>query len=192
MKKNIKITLVATTLAILSLSITATYPKGEFSPKYSLEQRDETLQPTHRIVTPPSSFESQMQRIFWMENGQGGTQSEFITKTTEEQNFTPSQLPKTTPLQPTEKEEATNTPTTPTQTATKPTTPTPKEPPTPQMGDTRIVNGQKQSYFLGFGWIDDMGENECIYVEGMYQNGNKIGIMGQSDGDINKIVGTMD
>lgn len=67
----------------------------------------------------------------------------------------------------------------------------------PQMGDTRIVNGQKQSYFLGFGWVDDMGENEVIYCEGMYENGNKIGSMGGStfvdgDGDINKMVGIMD
>lgn len=83
-------------------------------------------------------------------------------------------------------------PTTPTQTATKPTTspvPTSIE---PKMGDTRIADGKKQSYFLGFGWIEDKGKNECIYVEGMYENGNKIGIMGQSNGDINKMVGIMD
>ena len=65
------------------------------------------------------------------------------------------------------------------------------------MGDTRIVNGQKQSYFLGFGWVDDMGENEVIYCEELYENGNKIGSMGggsfvDGDGDINKMVGIMD
>ena len=42
-----------------------------------------------------------------------------------------------------------------------------------------------------------MGENEVIYCEDMYENGNKIGIMGGgtmvcSDGDINKMVGIMD
>lgn len=69
---------------------------------------------------------------------------------------------------------------------------------TPKMGDTRVVNGQKQFYFLGFGWIDDTDEpNECIYAEDMYENGNKIGSMGgdtlvDGDGDINKMVGTMD
>lgn len=68
----------------------------------------------------------------------------------------------------------------------------------PQMGDTRVVNGQKQFYFLGFGWIDDTDEpNEYIYAEDMYENGNKIGSMGggtlvDGDGDINKMVGTMD
>jgi len=69
---------------------------------------------------------------------------------------------------------------------------------TPQMGDTRVVNGQKQCYFLGFGWIDDNDQpNECIYAEDMYENGNKIGSMGggtfvDGEGDINKMVGTMD
>lgn len=62
----------------------------------------------------------------------------------------------------------------------------------PQMRDMRIINGQKQSYLLGFGWIDDNDTpNEVYYAADMYENGNKIGIMG-SNGDINKMVGTMD
>ncbi|MEG2619449.1 MAG: DUF6550 family protein [Oscillospiraceae bacterium] len=49
----------------------------------------------------------------------------------------------------------------------------------PKMGDTRTVDGQKQVYFLGFGWIDDNEEpNQGVYVDG--------------DGDINKMVGRMD
>lgn len=49
----------------------------------------------------------------------------------------------------------------------------------PRMGDTRAVDGQKQVYFLGFGWIDDNNEpNVAIFVDG--------------DGDINKMVGCMD
>lgn len=67
----------------------------------------------------------------------------------------------------------------------------------PKMGDTRTVDGQKQVYFLGFGWIDDNGEpNQGVYVEDMYENGNKIGSMGgtlvDGEGDINKMVGRMD
>ncbi|WP_312059071.1 DUF6550 family protein [Anaerotignum sp.] len=68
----------------------------------------------------------------------------------------------------------------------------------PTMGDTRTVDGQKQVYFLGFGWIDDNEEpNQGVYVADMYENENKIGIMGggtfvDGDGDINKMVGRMD
>lgn len=68
----------------------------------------------------------------------------------------------------------------------------------PKMGDTRTVDGQKQSYFIGFGWINDNDKpNECIYVEDMYESGNKIGSMGggtfvDGEGDINKMVGRMD
>jgi len=40
-----------------------------------------------------------------------------------------------------------------------------------------VDNGQKQGYLLGFGWVDYMGENEVIYCEGMYESGNKVGIM---------------
>lgn len=47
------------------------------------------------------------------------------------------------------------------------------------MGDMRITNGQKQVYILGVGWIDDSDKpNVGIFVDG--------------DGDINKMVGTMD
>lgn len=65
------------------------------------------------------------------------------------------------------------------------------------MGDTRVVDGQKQVYFLGFGWIEDNDTpNEGVYAEDMYENGNKVGSMGggtfvDGDGDINKMVGTM-
>lgn len=68
---------------------------------------------------------------------------------------------------------------------------------TSEMGDTRIVNGQKQVYFLGFGWIeDDNKPNEEITAKDMFENGNKVGTMGDStvldsDGDIDKMVGTM-
>jgi len=78
----------------------------------------------------------------------------------------------------------------------------PITPPEPKMGDTRTIDGQKQVYFLGFGWIDDNDEpNVGIAVDGdgdinkmvgsmggvtyagdMYENGNKIGLMGSEDG----------
>ena len=65
------------------------------------------------------------------------------------------------------------------------------------MGDTRTVDGQKRVYFLGFGWIDDNNKpNEEIAAKDMFENGNKVGNMEDStvmdsDGDIDKMVGTM-
>lgn len=58
-------------------------------------------------------------------------------------------------------------------------TPSRKAPVEPKMGDTRIVDGQKQVYFLGFGWIED-------------NDTPNVGITVDGDGDINKMVGTMD
>ncbi|WP_341349255.1 DUF6550 family protein [Intestinimonas butyriciproducens] len=55
--------------------------------------------------------------------------------------------------------------------------PAPKES-APQMGDIRMVDGRKQVYFLGFGWIDDNG-------------GGGEGTIVDGDGDINKMVGDM-
>jgi hypothetical protein len=81
-----------------------------------------------------------------------------------------------------------------------------------------VVDGQKQVYFLGFGWIrDEGGGNVGTVAEDMYENGNKIGVMGggttvgnpgdeltgnkvgimgggstvHGEGDINKQVGVM-
>lgn len=76
--------------------------------------------------------------------------------------------------------------------------PQPPAPAESKMGDTRTVDGQKQVYFFGLGWIDDKHTlNGAYYADDMYENGNKVGIMGSGtivngDGDINKIVGIMD
>ena len=33
-------------------------------------------------------------------------------------------------------------------------------------------------YVPGFGWIESQGEGTVTYDENMYENGNKVGIMG--------------
>lgn len=116
---------------------------------------------------------------------------EITGNSTHREDFTEPVVVETPPPSPAEKEK-TDIPSTPaTGILTKPIIEPTSEPPIPRMGDTRVVDGQEQVYFLGFGWIDDNDEpNECIYVEDMYENGNKIGIMGggtlvDGDGDIN-------
>lgn len=154
--KKTKIALTATTLAILSLMITA----------YHTEPTSTPISPQIRPVSEAVDASSVVAPLTKAEPVVAEEIREFSIQT---KDFIESVHVETSFTQPTEKSQPTNTTTNTTQTATKPTTPTPKEPPTPQMGDTRIMNGQKQSYFLGFGWVDYMGENECIFEEGMYK-----------------------
>lgn len=195
MKKKTKIKLVATT-TLMVLSLTIIYPRT--MPQEAPQQPE--VRPVSALVddsrgnTPPPSVEHQRSKAAPNQNDQSSAQNQHTDKAIEEQIITPLD---NTPPQPTEKEEVANTPTPNTQTATKPTAPPASTSAEPKMGDTRIIDGKRQSYFLGFGWVDDMGENECTFAEDMYENGNKIGSMGGgnvvgSDGDINKMVGIMD
>jgi hypothetical protein len=68
----------------------------------------------------------------------------------------------------------------------------------PHNGDVRVVDGEKQIYLPGFGWIKDEGGGSVgtmVGSPGDELSGNKVGIMGGatvgSDGDINKQVGIM-
>lgn len=60
--------------------------------------------------------------------------------------------------------------------ATEPTnTPEPEPTPEPETVDSSSEN---MVYVPGFGWIESQGPNQVEYAEDMYENGNKIGIMG--------------
>lgn len=69
----------------------------------------------------------------------------------------------------------------------------------PHNGDVRVVDGEKQIYLLGFGWIKDEGGGSVGTMVGNPSDqltGNKVGIMGggttvDGKGDINKQVGIM-
>ena len=56
-------------------------------------------------------------------------------------------------------------------------TDTPESEPTlePEVTDSSSEN---MVYVPGFGWIESQGPNQVTYAEDMYENGNKIGIMG--------------
>lgn len=57
----------------------------------------------------------------------------------------------------------------------KPNTP-PKSDNQPQGGD---VNSKGETYLPGFGWIKNSGDNQGSVADDMYENGNKVGIMGE-------------
>jgi hypothetical protein len=67
----------------------------------------------------------------------------------------------------------------------------------PYNGDVRVVDGEKQVYLLGFGWIKDEGGGNVgtmVGNPGDELTGNKVGVMGggttiDGKGDINKQVG---
>jgi len=67
----------------------------------------------------------------------------------------------------------------------------------PRNGDVRVVDGEKQIFLLGFGWLKDEGANIGAMVGNPCDEltGNKVGIMGGAtvgnDGAINKQVGVM-
>lgn len=54
-------------------------------------------------------------------------------------------------------------------------TPEPERIPEPEVTDSSSEN---MVYVPGFGWIESRGPNQVTYAEDMYENGNKIGIMG--------------
>ena len=53
--------------------------------------------------------------------------------------------------------------------------PEPKSAPGPIANDNELAD---MVYVPGFGWIESQGPNQVEYAEDMYENGNKIGIMG--------------
>ena len=54
-------------------------------------------------------------------------------------------------------------------------TPEPEPTPEPEAADSSSEN---MVYVPGFGWIESQGPNQATCAEDMYENGNKIGIMG--------------
>jgi len=165
MKKKTKIVVATVAVAITSLMITAYHQE-------SVSSLVSEVVAVNRTYTPPDNIEP----LVAEEIAEISTLTEEITQPTNQQEDV-AKADETPPPQPTEKEKTDTTPMTDIQTPTKPTIPPPAEPNTPKNGDTRIVDGKQQGYLLGFGWVDYMGENEVIYCEDMYENGNKVGIM---------------
>ena len=60
-------------------------------------------------------------------------------------------------------------------TPVQPAQPEPKSAPGPIANDNELAD---MVYVPGFGWIQSEGPNHVEYAEDMYENGNKIGIMG--------------
>ena len=189
MKKKTKIILTASMLTIFSLTVTAYRCQPRIPPNKHDSRPVSALTESIRDNTPPAESKA----VVSDEIPKISTQNPSQDSTLAETDFEPSTTADGKGIL----TESSSLMDNPTPTPAPPNNTTATKVCAPKMGDTRIVNGQKQSYFLGFGWVDDMGENEVIYCEGMYENGNKIGSMGggafvDGDGDINKMVGIRD
>ena len=99
----------------------------------------------------------------------------------------PSEKEKTESLQPEPPHETTNEPEpAPVEASaasdTRPTSaPEPAPEPIPALAQVQAVTGPQSGdmvYVEGFGWLEYQGPNHCEYGADIYENGNKIGIMG--------------
>ncbi len=169
MKYKNKIAIATTAVAITSIMLIAYLTEPAISPVSPQTAPVSALVNSSRDNAPPVHDKA----VVSNEYPETSTRSVDFPKPTATELI----VTETTQPQPTEKEKTNTTPIPTTQMAPKPTAPTKTEETTPKNGDTRIVNGKQQSYLLGFGWVDYMGENEVIYCEGMYENGNKVGVM---------------
>lgn len=62
--------------------------------------------------------------------------------------------------------------------------PSPAVEPTPEPAPAQTVGDSQPSdmvYVPGFGWLESQGEGTVIHDDMMYENGNKVGIMGSSE-----------
>lgn len=173
MKKKTKIAISATTVAITSLMIITYHTEPVSSPVSPQTAPMSEVVTVGKPYTPPPKTEP----IATEEIIEISTQNEHISKAVTEPPITEPIPTEIAPPQPIEKEKTDTPPIPTTQADTKPTTPPALISTEPKNGDTRIVNGKQQGYLLGFGWVDYMGENEVIYCNDMYENGNKVGIM---------------
>lgn len=159
MKKFIMAVVIAACLALCA----AVWPQGEVV--------EETPEPTQTTVvnTPeahivPPEKKAEVLPPTEKENTES-QQPELPKETVPEPEATPMATPVVPEVQPT---------------PTPKTTPEPA--PNPALAQTAIdPQSGDMVYVPGFGWLESQGEGTVIHDDMMYENGNKVGIMGSSE-----------
>ncbi len=134
------------------------------SPQTAVDKETPALTPTPAVIAPqaplPEPTEPAMPLTTEMEEVDG-TIAEPVLEEADEQPSAPTPAP-------TAENQA--------EPALEPTdTPEPEPIPEPEVTDSSSEN---MVCVPGFGWIESRGPNQVTYAEDMYENGNKIGIMG--------------
>lgn len=159
MKKFIMAVVIAACLALCA----AVWPKGnevEETPKPT--QTTAVNTPEVPVATPKEKAEILPQTE--KENTEP-PQPELPLETVPEPEITPTATPGVPEVQPTPEPET-----------------TPKSNPDPTPAQT-VIDPQPDNmvYVPGFGWLESQGEGTVIHDDMMYENGNKVGIMGSSE-----------
>ena len=134
------------------------------SPQTAVDKETPALTPTPPVIAPqaplPEPTEPAMPLTTETEEVDG-TIADHVLEEADEQPSAPTPAP-------TAENQA--------EPALEPTdTPEPEPIPEPEVTDRSSEN---MVYVPGFGWIESRGPNQVTYAEDMYENGNKIGIMG--------------
>lgn len=159
MRKYIMVVVIAACLALCA----AVWPQGEAveeTPKPTQEIAVNT--PEAHIVPPEEKAEVLPQTE--KENTEP-PQPEPSMETVPEPEATPTVTPVVPEVQPTPE-------------------PNPAVEPTPEPAPAQTVGDSQPSdmvYVPGFGWLESQGEGTVIHDDMMYENGNKVGIMGSSE-----------
>ena len=130
------------------------------SPQTAVDKETPALTPTPPVIAsqaplpeppePATPLTTEMEKV-------NGTIAEPVLEEADEQPPAPTPVP-----------------TVENQAESAPEPPAPLGPETETSGD----NSADMVYVPGFGWIESQGPNQATYAEDMYENGNKIGIMG--------------
>ena len=133
-------------------------------PQTAVDKETPTLTPTPAVIVPqaplPEPTEPAIPLTTEMEEVDG-TIAEPVLEEADEQPSSPDPEP------PTEN-----------QAEPAPETPTPLESESIPELEGANSSSENMVYVPGFGWIENQGSNQATYAKDMYENGNKIGIMG--------------
>ena len=131
--------------------------------------QDEPARETPALPTPAAVIATQPEvpeipEIEEVKSSEEEKARETLPELVEEADIVPEPSPAQTPS-------ASEVPVPPEQDATPPQEPEPALASPDSVPDNMV-------YVPGFGWIESQGPNHAEYAEDMYENGNKIGIMG--------------
>ena len=145
----------------IAVAITASLALwADVSPQTAVDKETPALTPTPPVIAPqaplPEPTEPAMPLTTETEEVDG-TIADHVLEEADEQPSAPTPAP-----------------TAENQTVSPPEPPASLEPEIETIGD----NSADMVYVPGFGWIESQGPNQVEYAKDMYENGNKIGIMG--------------